>query len=82
MKHLQRIPVLAVLFVAAVALLPLPLAHVFSADGPAVSLYYAPYNPERTAPQGGGSEIEVMLKNWEYTQTTPGGGGGGIRPRR
>src|SRR5271170_6928995 len=81
MKHLQRIPVLPVLFVAAVALLPLPLAHFLSAGGPPVSLHYAPYNVEPRGVQTQGSEIEVLLKNWEYTQMTTVGGGGGTRPR-
>lgn len=77
MKMLQRIPVLPVLFVAAVALLPLPLAHFLSADGPTVSLHYAPYPAETKASQTQGSEIGVLLKNWEYTSTSP----IGIRPR-
>ena len=79
MKHLQRVPVLAVLFVAAVALLPLPLAHFLNADGPPVSLHYAPFAGEQKAPPTQGSEVAVLLKNWEFTQTqtTP----IGIRPR-
>lgn len=83
MKHLQRVPVLPVLFVAALALLPLPLGHLLSSDAAPVSLTYTPYCAEPTTTQTQGSEIEVLLKNWEYTQSSNvGGGSGGIRPRR
>jgi hypothetical protein len=84
-KHLKQAPVLAVvIFLAALALLPYTWAHFRATDGPAVGLRFAPYAPRPQAVKTGSSEIEVLLNNWEYTQTSPVGGilGGGFRPVR
>lgn len=84
MKHLQRIPLLAVVFAASLALVPAVVPGLLAHDGPDAAVTFAPYHPERAKSPATGTETAVVLKNWEFTQTTssPSGTSGGGRVRR
>ena len=70
MKSLKRVPLPVVVFAAALLLVPAAYSGLFADDGPSAPLGFAPINRSAQTAKATGSEIIVVLKNWEYTQTS------------
>jgi hypothetical protein len=79
MVYLKRISVLSAVFLSALMIAPSALSGFLTNKGPDIAPAYAPYFPPANAPQGKGSEIEVFLKNFEFTQNSSSPGGGRVR---
>jgi hypothetical protein len=81
MKQFKRISLLALVLLPAIALLPATLGGYFASSDLPVSPAYAPVAPIAVAPQGNGTEVEVFVRNFEFTQSQTQSTGGPVRNR-